>query len=138
MSGNYDRPGLPPEDHAAKPAPPYPFSGPQRILVQPDLPAPVFSNPIDDGQNARAFLLWQVVQLLGPDRSPDLYVELVRYLETGLRSYDDPTPGPPSVDELERAREAVFAMFCDDNATPEHARNVADRVVNAIYPGAVS
>jgi hypothetical protein len=116
--------------------PPYPFGGPGRAILTAGLPGPVFSDPLTPEQNARTYLLAQVVQIVGPDSAADVYVELVRYLETGLRVYDDPTPGPPSVDEIERVREAVFAMFATDHATPEHAANLADRVVAAIYPGA--
>ena len=121
---------------AADPTPPpYPLGGPQRALLTAGTVAPMFSDPLTPEQNARGFLLAQVVQLVGPDTAADAYVELVRFLETGLRSYDDPTPGPPSVDELERVRESIFGTLCRRGHEPATARDVTNEIVTDLYPG---
>lgn len=149
MSENYDTPGLPDlgegRDRAETPRrvpPPFPFGGPQRIVGLSDLPAPVFTDPISAEQNARIFLLWQVTQLIGPERTPDTYVELVRYLDTGLRAYDDPPAAAaagtdPDVVDAEKIRTAVETVL-SRHKLPSVGTRLAAEIVECVFPGVSS
>lgn len=106
-----------------------------------------FHTPTNREQDARTHLLSQVVTMFGADQEPDRYVELIRYLETGLRAYDDPpqppdaTPPPdeiaPALADLELTRRRIES-WAHEHYIDEAVPSFIDQLMAAIYPGAAS